>query len=312
MHLHDRASGLRLAGWQRVLSVGFGVLWVIDGLLKLQPGMFSSSLVVNVVGPNALNNQPPWLYHIMFQGIKVWHAGLPWTTLIMALFEMALGIGIMAARGPWRRVALWGSVAWCAIVWVMAEGMGGVLTGSANFPGGAPGSTPIYALGAMVLLFPTWVTSRWYRWVAGFWGLAALVQCLPYNWSAANVGAVFGDVTMNGTEPVLIDRLNSAFIVLAYHMPILLNGLMVAVMALLAIGWVVSRGNGVIWWLTLLWLGFLWAIPQALATLFTGTATDLGLEFPLALLLWVAKDLARPEGLATTPSDNVAKGTLAH
>lgn len=278
--------------WPQVLQRGFGILWIINGLLKLQPGMFTPNLISNVVGANATDNQPAWLYHLMIAGANVWHAGLPFTTIAMALFEMALGIGLMALSGQKRRVLLWVMIVWCLIVWVMAEGMGGVLSGTPTFPGDSPGSTPFYAVGAILLLYPHWVKPTFYRWAGAFWGIAAMVQLLPYNWNASTLAGVFGNVTMNGFEPVWVDRLNNTFIMLGFHHPLVINILLVMVMALLAIGYGSGRIGGPIWWMTILWLAFLWAIPQAFGTIFTGTGTDLGNEFPLVLLLWAAKSVS--------------------
>ncbi|NMP23121.1 hypothetical protein [Sulfobacillus harzensis] len=278
--------------WQQVLRWGFGVLWIIDGFLKLQPGMFNSGLVVNVVGATALDNQPAWLTHLMFSGINLWHAGLPLTTIAMALWEVALGIGIIAARGRWFRITLWAVVAWSAIVWVMAEGLGGILSGNPTFPGDSPGSTPFYAAAAILMLYPNWVTPSLHRLAGVFWALATVVQLLPYNWSRSAMGGIFGNVTMNGQEPAAIDRLNNAFIELAYRSPIGVNVVLIIIMALLAWAWFTRPTRSSTWWLTLLFLFGLWAIPQAFATLFTGTATDLGNEFPLALLLWAARHMA--------------------
>ncbi len=279
--------------WQRALRWGFGILWIVDGLLKLQPKMFTSALVINVLGPNALNDQPKWLYSLMFQGANLWHAGLPVTTLLLALVELALGVGLIVAKGQWFRLTLWGIVAWCAVVWVMAEGMGGILTGSATFAEDSPGSTPFYALGAILLLYPSIVRPTLHRWAGAFWALVALVQCLPYNWQASQMAGIFGDVSMNGGEPAFLDRVNNNFLMMGYHAPVVMNIVMVAVMAILAWGYWGRHIKGPIWWLTIAWLAFLWIAPQALSTLFTGTATDLGDAFPLILLLWTVKYMAQ-------------------
>lgn len=295
--------------WPRVFQLGFGILWMIDGLLKLQPGMFTPNLISNVVGANATDNQPAWLYHLMIGGANLWHAGLPYTTIAMALFEMVLGVGLMTLSGSKLRLVLWAVVAWCLIVWVMAEGMGGVLSGNPNFPGDSPGSTPFYAIGAILLLYPHWVKPTFHRWAGVFWSIATVVQLLPYNWNAANLAGVFGNVTMNGYEPVWVDRLNNAFIVLGFHHPIVINIVFVVVMAMLAIGYGSGRIDGPIWWLTIIWLVVLWAIPQAFGTLFTGTGTDLGNEFPLILLLWASKSVSSSQdtsGRVSTLSDTLS------
>ncbi len=277
-------------GWQGVLRWGFGLLWIIAGLLKLQPGMFSSALIVNVLGPNALTDQPAWLMHLMMGGVHLWHSLLPVDTILLALWEIALGVGLIFARGRWFRVTLWVVIIWSAVVWVMAEGMGGVLNGSPTLVEDSPGSSPFYAMAALLLLYPQWAKSSVLTRAAGaFWALAALIQCLPYNWSAASTGGMIGNVTMNGQEPAWVDRLNNAFILMAFHHAVVFNIVMVLVMAVLAWGYASRRISGFVWFLTIIWLAFLWIVPEDFATLFSGTATDLGNPIPLALLLWTVK-----------------------
>lgn len=279
----------------RPLKWGLGALWMGDGLLKLQPGMFTGALVINVLAANATDNQPHWLYRVMMTGVNFWHAGLPWTTVLMAVWEIALGLAFIGMHGKWHRITLWASVAWSAMVWVMAEGMGGIFTGSPTFPAGSPGSTPFYALGALLLLYPAMLKRPLNRWAGLFWWMAALVQVLPYNWSPTGVASIFGNVTMNGNEPVLVQQLINTFVLTSMHTPEAVNLVMVLVMACL--GWIFWRGRafGLAWLLTIAWLAFCWIIPQAFGTIFTGTGTDLGLEFPLVLLLWTVKTSPYPQ-----------------
>lgn len=105
------------------------------------------------------------------------------------------------------------------------------------------------------------------------------------------MAGIFGDVSMNGAEPAALDRLNNLFLMMGYHHPILVNLVMVGVMAVLAWGYWSGRIRGPMGWLTIVWLAFVGIVPQAMATLLIGTATDLGNAFPVGLLPWTAKHM---------------------
>src|SRR5215472_14574639 len=47
--------------WRRLLRIGFGVLWILDGLLQAQPAM-AVGLPSQVIQPTAANS-PGWVQH---------------------------------------------------------------------------------------------------------------------------------------------------------------------------------------------------------------------------------------------------------
>jgi cytochrome oxidase Cu insertion factor (SCO1/SenC/PrrC family) len=137
---------------RKLLRIGFGVLWVLDGILQAQPAM-PAGLPSDVIAPAAAGS-PAWLLHLVN-----W-AGTGWSfhpiQAAASVVWIQLGVGvwlIAAARGPWSRLAGVGSVGWGMVVWIFGEAAGSMLAPGATFLNGAPGAALIYvAAGALIAL----------------------------------------------------------------------------------------------------------------------------------------------------------------
>ncbi len=280
---------------RRSLAYGLGILWIFDALLKVQPAMFHSLLVADVLAPAATDSQPPWLFHLMMDGARIWiHLGIV-SNILNFLIEAVIGILIL--KGPDTskgRLGLWISLVWGAIVWVGAEGFGGLFTGSPSVIQGSPGSIPFYAIAAILLLINKdwWTEEHIYQalryGLAIFWFIAFIWQILPSSgfWTANGLAAQFGDVTMNGGEPAFLQMAINAMVMSSQLHPVLENGIYSAILLLLSLisfFWPKSRWTAV---MTGAWMIFLWAIPQAFGTLLSGTGTDPGMILPFTLLFW--------------------------
>jgi hypothetical protein len=135
---------------RRVLQLALAGIWLLDGVLQLQPFMFSA-------GPNgfsgmlsgtAAGNPSPLARSITWNASVVDHHAVL-TNTFFALIQIALGLGI-----AWRRttkLALGASVVWSLGVWWFGEGLGGVLAGTGTPIGGGPGAVIFYALLALLL-----------------------------------------------------------------------------------------------------------------------------------------------------------------
>ncbi len=144
-------------GWvqpdaRRILQLILATVWLIDGLLQLQPFMFTA-------GPRGfsgmLDSMASGNPHVVAQTIT-WNASLVdhhavATDAAFALIQILIGLGI-----AWRvtvKPAMAASLVWALAVWWFGEGLGGVLHGSATPIDGGPGAVLFYALLA-VLLWP--------------------------------------------------------------------------------------------------------------------------------------------------------------
>ena len=128
---------------ERLVQVLLGVVWLADGALQLQPSMFGRGFVTGMLLPAAVGNPGPVAGSITamarFLGphIAAWNA-------LFATTQLAIGAGLLVRRAV--RPALAVSFVWSLLVWWFAEGLGGVLTGTASPLTGAPGAVLLYVL----------------------------------------------------------------------------------------------------------------------------------------------------------------------
>ncbi len=128
---------------QRVLQVVLGLFWILDAALQFQPYMFGQGFVDTFILNNA-HGQPfvvgdliTHIGHFVAPDITVWNT-------FFALIQLFIGVGLLFRRTV--RPALAVSFAWALAIWVIGEGMGMILTGTASALTGAPGSVLVYGL----------------------------------------------------------------------------------------------------------------------------------------------------------------------
>ena len=147
--------------WRRLLRIGFGLIWILDGLLQAQPKM-AVGLPSQVIEPIAATS-PRWV-----QEVVNW-AGTNWSYHPMQAGASAVwiqvGIGIWmiaAARGPLSRLAGLVSIGWGLVVWAFGESFGGIFAPGLTWLFGAPGAVLIYAVAGALIALPerTWRTGR--------------------------------------------------------------------------------------------------------------------------------------------------------
>ena len=146
-----RAEAAERAGrW--LLRTGFGVLWIFDGILQAQPKM-AGGLATQVIEPIAASS-PGWVQHLVNWGGTVWSYHPVQAGAASVWIQVGIGAWlIVAARGPWSRLAGAASVAWGLIVWVFGESFGGIFAPGLSWLTGAPGGVLFYvAAGALIAL----------------------------------------------------------------------------------------------------------------------------------------------------------------
>jgi hypothetical protein len=138
---------------RRVLRIGFGVLWIVDGLLQAQPGM-PAGLTSQVITPAAAGS-PGWVAHIVNFGTQIW-SGDPVEAAAGAVWlQLGIGIWLVSVSTPrWSRLAGLVSVVWGLVVWVFGEAFGGLLGPSASWLTGAPGAALFYCAAGVLLALP--------------------------------------------------------------------------------------------------------------------------------------------------------------
>jgi cytochrome oxidase Cu insertion factor (SCO1/SenC/PrrC family) len=98
-----------------------------------------------------------------------------------------VGIGawlIIAAHGPWSRLAGLASVAWGFTVWVFGESFGGIFAPGLSLLTGAPGAVLIYAVAGALIALPesAWRTPRLGRLLLGGIGLFYIGMAVLQAW----------------------------------------------------------------------------------------------------------------------------------
>lgn len=142
-----------------ILRVGFGVLWLFDGLLKGQAGM-PLGMPGQVLAPAGAGS-PGWLAGLVNDGADLWSRH-PLPVASAALWvEVGLGVWLLGARSlRSSRAAGLATVAWAGVIWVGAEAMGGVLAPGLSWLTGAPGPSLLYLLAGAMLAAPEAVFER--------------------------------------------------------------------------------------------------------------------------------------------------------
>jgi hypothetical protein len=200
---------------RRRLQLVLAGLWVLDGVLKLQPFMFTKDFGPMTLG-DASNGAPFWLADPInwVQRIIVDHPVGP--MVLFALIEIVIGFAI--AYRPTVKLGLLACLCWVPFLWFFAEGLGGLAADSGPFSG-APGASILYGLLA-VLLWPTDRpgTSEAVRFVGGraaklvwvvLWGLLAGLSLLPANRAADAFSDTISD-NISGTPQGYTSLLNHA------------------------------------------------------------------------------------------------------
>jgi hypothetical protein len=265
-----------------ILGKSLGILWLIDGLLQLQPKMFGMDFVNNVLSPN-LSGQPAFLHALIAFGIRLFSSNTVVANCIAAVLQIVIGILLLCPIESEKfKLGLYLSIAWGLVVWIFGEGLGGLFTGSASLYTGAPGAALIYALIAACFLMPKKITSRLFANLGALvLLLGAALQLQPMFWSSVGSQMLFQNFLPNSVSA---------------H-PTGFNWFLIIVPLLLAAALFFKPGRATAS-ITILFLFLVWWLGQdfgGLSTVWIGTATDVNTA-PLIMLLvlpfaWIAPRL---------------------
>ena len=274
---------------RRLLRIGLGLLWLVDGLLQAQPAMPAGFVAHTLNG--GTSSGPSWLADLVHPFAQAWEQHPIAADSVTVFVQLGLGLLVLlGGRGLLARSALWASLLWCAVVWVGGELFGGLLAPGASWLTGAPGAVLVYALATWLLLVPwnRWNTGdalRLARRLAGLWMLAAAaLQALPWEgaWTARGLSAPFEAGAQTGQPAAFLAPITYAAHLAASH-PVALNAAIVAILVTLGLGLLFSSAPGFVatgiafclatWWLA-----------QDFGVL-GGLSTDPNTALPLALVL---------------------------
>jgi cytochrome oxidase Cu insertion factor (SCO1/SenC/PrrC family) len=295
--------------WRQVLRIGFGLLWLFDGILQAQPAM-AVGLPSQIIEPSATSS-PHWVQHLVNWAGTAWSYHPVEAGAAAVWIQVGIGLWLLfAARGPLSRLAGVASVAWGLIVWVFGESFGEILAPGLSWLTGAPGAAAFYCVaGALVALPARYWRGPWLgRLMAGGTGVflagMAVLQAWPGRgfWQGTLRGGP-GSLTsmvqeMSGTsQPAALSNVVSGFGSFVRAHGFAVNLFAVIALALLGLaftaaavpgsagrlaGWRRRLLAGAVIGLTVLCLAT-WLLVQDLG-FFGGLGTDPNTMIPMALL----------------------------
>ena len=278
------------------LRVGFGVFWVIDGLLQFQASM-PLGLANDVVAPMS-RNTPSALRTVIGHAVNLWN-GHPITLASgVAWLQIGLGVLLLVSNGVTGRVAAAVSALWAAIVWLVGDGAGGLFVHGATILFAWPGAALIYAyVGAWLALDPErfgrsfGLVTR--RSMAVVLGLGAVEQALPaagfWHGGPTNALSEMASYMAAIAQPRWLAAIVRGAGSLAATMGGGLNVVILLWLVVSAVGLWFSRATARRWPVISVIAGclVLWVVAQDTA-LFGGLSTDLNTMPALAMVLWCA------------------------
>jgi hypothetical protein len=312
-----------------LLRTGFGVLWIFDGILQAQPKM-AGRLATQVIEPTAASS-PGWVQHLVNWGGTAWSYHPVQAAAASVWIQVGIGAWlIVAARGPWSRLAGAASVAWGLVVWVFGESFGGIFAPGLSWLTGAPGGVLFYVAAGALIALPedAWRRPRSGRLLLAGLGVfcagMAVLQAWPGRefWQGTVHGKAGGGTagTLPGMvkemaatpQPHFLSSLLWRFASFATRYAFAVNLVVVIALATLAAAFLAGRPRLVRY---AVWSGIVFCLADWVLVQDLGFLGDLGTDpnsmIPLILLfsagyLALVPDViadARPDGAADTAED---------
>jgi len=280
---------------RRFLRLSFGTLWIIDGILQVQPQM-AGGLPSEVIQPSAAAS-PTWVQDVVNAGGTLWSFHPIAAAAAAVWIQIGVGLWLIAAEAGWRsRFGGLASAAWGMVVWVFGESFGGIFAPGLTWLMGAPGAVFLYVVAGALLALPAraWTGPRAGRLLlvstGAFWAGMAVLQAWP--------GRGFWPGGADGTLTGLISDM--AGLVQPHPQQAMINGMvtfttdhgfavnLAAVIALAATGAALLAGVTV--------------LRDRPAVLRLAVAASIA----FCLVVWVlVQDLGIPGGLGTDPNSMV-------
>jgi hypothetical protein len=119
---------------RRLVRVGFGLVWIFDGILQAQPAM-AAGMPSKVLAPAAATS-PQWVKDLVNWSGTAWSYHPIQASASAVWIQVGIGIWMVsAARGPWSRLSGLAGAGWGLAVWIFGEAFGGIF---------APGLTALF------------------------------------------------------------------------------------------------------------------------------------------------------------------------
>jgi cytochrome oxidase Cu insertion factor (SCO1/SenC/PrrC family) len=169
--------------WRQVLRIGFGLLWVFDGILQAQPKM-AIGLPSQVIQPAAASS-PHWVQQVVNWAGTTWSYHPMQAGAAAVWIQIGIGIWLLAApQGGWSRLAGLAGVGWGLVVWVFGESFGGVFAPGLTWLFGAPGAVLVYVVAGALIALPkrVWHDPRFGQAILSGLGLFLVAMAVLQAW----------------------------------------------------------------------------------------------------------------------------------
>ena len=148
--LQTQAAGRPCNPWPKdALRITFGVIWLIDAVLKWLPG-FRASYMSVIMGE--AQGQPGWLRPWFGFWIRVQHPDALFLAWLVAVVETLIALALIT--GFARKIAYSAAIVFSLLIWATAEALGGPYTSGAS----DIGTAIIYAVVFAALLALSYYT----------------------------------------------------------------------------------------------------------------------------------------------------------
>jgi hypothetical protein len=168
---------------RRVLRIGFGLLWILDGLLQAQPTM-PGGLPSHVLA-SAVTGSPGWVVRMVGWAARGWSAHPVEAAAGAVWIQLGLGVWLLSAASPrWSRLAGLVASGWGLVVWVFGEAFGSMLAPGQSWLMGAPGAALFYCAAGLLVALPvaSWQDGRLGRRVLQASGALMLMFAVLESW----------------------------------------------------------------------------------------------------------------------------------
>jgi hypothetical protein len=133
----------------RAVQTVLGLLWLLDGALQFQSWMYSKAFIQMMVSTGTASGQPGWFASTVKWAAHIGQHNLTLFNTLFALTQVLIGLGLLYRRTVKPALAV--SFAWALVVWWVGEGLGLLMTNTANQLTGAPGAVLLYAIIGLVV-----------------------------------------------------------------------------------------------------------------------------------------------------------------
>ncbi|KJF17477.1 hypothetical protein [Acidithrix ferrooxidans] len=296
------------------LSISFGAIWIIDGMLQLRNGM-PNGFVSNIIRP-AFVNAPSFLRPLGDLGAWAWNINPFRVDLATAWIQLFIGMALVSLKPSktWR-LAIYLSIVWELIVFCIGNGFG-LFYKEAAWYSGAPSAILIYLLVSVELLMASngknkFPTSQRLGWGLGiFFLVGTLLGALPSEGYFKPNGffTMITSMAKNRQPEVFSNLLNAAANITEGRGSII-SLILISLGLIIATALIVAPSSVATIYLTIIASLVMWATVMDFGV-FSPTGTDFNSGLPIimvsiALLMEKRKNLSNIDEPVKSVSDKV-------